>query len=69
MLVSIKRIGGEDAGVKELTESPPLVADGEPHDGVTGMVVGGEGVGDMAGGESKVLLLEDFFGGGGGGDD
>lgn len=52
MLVSIKGAAGEDVGVQKLAETPPLGGDREPDHGVSGMVVGGEGVGDMAGGES-----------------
>lgn len=69
MLVGIEGITGEDVGVEDLAEGPPLGADGEPYDGVVGVVVGGEGVRDVAVGENEVLFLEDLFGGGGGGDD
>ena len=64
MLVSIKGVSREDVGVKEPAETPPLGGDREPDHRVSGMVVGGEGVRDIARGESKVLVLEDSINGG-----
>lgn len=69
MLVGIKGVAGDDVVVEDPAEGPPLGADGHPDGGVYRVVVGVEGIGDMAGGESKVLFLEDLFGGSGGGDD
>lgn len=69
MLVGIQAAAGEDVGGEDPAEGPPLGADGDPDDGILRVVVGVEAVGDIAGGESKILFLEDFFCCSCGGDD